>query len=128
SVFLLSVVVIPELFHVIVTIVLTLIIQIMIKRRAVVRKLNAVDSFGCSLIICTDKIGTITENKITVKVIYVNNQFVTVSGDGYSTGGIFTTGKSKLTRKNDPHLEQMLLYGTVCNDALLYVRKGHYVV
>src|SRR5699024_5438457 len=39
-----------------------------------------------------------------------------------------TTGKSKLTRKNAPHLEQMLLYGTVCNDVQLYVRKGHYVV
>src|SRR5699024_3604518 len=38
------------------------------------------------------------------------------------------TGKNKLTRKNAPHLEQMLLYGTICNDAQLYVRKGHYVV
>src|SRR5699024_12146157 len=70
----------------------------------------------------------ITENKMTVKGMYVNNQFVTVSGGGYSTGGNFTTGKSKLTRKNAPHLEQMLLYGTVCNDAQLYMRKGHYVV
>src|SRR5699024_3943985 len=126
--------------------------QRMIIRRAVVRKLNAVETLGCASIICTDKTGTITENKMTVKGMYwlltyipftyipitenkmtvkgmyVNNQFVTVSGDGYSTGGNFTTGKSKLTRKNAPHLEQMLLYGTVCNDAQLYVRKGHYVV
>src|SRR5699024_11866793 len=96
--------------------------------RAVVRKLNAVETLGCASIICTDKTGRITEHKMTVKGMYVNNQSVTVSGDGYSTGRNFTTGKNKLTRKNAPHLEQMLLYGTVCNDAKLYVRKGHYVV
>src|SRR5699024_9063723 len=100
----------------------------MIKRRAVVRKLNAVETLGCASIICTDKTGTITENKMTVKGMYVNNQFVTVSGDGYSTGGNFTTGKNKLTIKNVRHIELILLYCTICNDAQLYVRKVHYVV
>lgn len=124
----LAVAVIPEGLPAIVTVALSLGVQRMIKRRAIVRKLSAVETLGCASIICTDKTGTITQNKMTVKAMYVNNQFVHVSGEGDTLDGAFTTNKGKLTGKNASNLERMLLYGTICNDANLYVKKGHYVV
>src|SRR5699024_12702691 len=79
----LAVAVIPAGLPAIVTVALSLGVQRMIKRRAVVRKLNAVETLGCASIICTAKTATITATKMTVQRMYVNHQFATVSGGGY---------------------------------------------
>lgn len=123
----LAVAVIPEGLPAIVTVALSLGVQRMIKRKAIVRKLSAVETLGCASVICTDKTGTITENKMTVKEMYVNDQTVYVTGEGYTKTGDFYTNEKKIDR-NFPNLEPMLLYGLLCNNASLFVKKGKYMI
>src|SRR5690625_2847298 len=94
----------------IVTVALSLGVQRMIRRKAIVRKLSAVETLGCASVICSDKTGTITENQMTVKEIYLNDEHLSVSGDGYDVNGEFFLNKDKVNH-NHPNLESMLLYG-----------------
>src|SRR5690606_19371715 len=107
----------------IVTVALSLGVQRMIKRKAIVRKLSAVETLGCTSVICSDKTGTITENKMTVKEIFLGGEYLTVSGNGYDLRGDFYSNSRKVNQ-DFPHLETMLLYGMLCNHASLQVKNG----
>lgn len=119
----LAVAAIPEGLPAIVTVALSLGVQRMIRKRAIVRKLSAVETLGCASVICSDKTGTMTENQMTVKEIFLNGENVYVSGDGYQTQGDFFVGQRKLD-SSSPNLEKMLLYGMLCNNAAIMVKKG----
>lgn len=123
----LAVAAIPEGLPAIVTVALSLGVQRMIRRKSIVRKLSAVETLGCATIICSDKTGTITENEMTVKQLYVNNEFIHVSGDGYQISGDFYVNNQKVDTTY-PNIKSMLTYGLLCNHANLYVQKGKYIV
>lgn len=123
----LAVAVIPEGLPAIVTVALSLGVQRMIRRKAIVRQLSAVETLGCASVICSDKTGTITENQMTVKEMYINDQHVYVSGEGYATTGDFFVNEKKVDR-NYPNLEHMMLYSLLCNESSLLVKKGKYIV
>src|SRR5699024_4762606 len=119
----LAVAAIPEGLPAIVTVALSLGVQRMIRRKTIVRKLSSVETLGCATIICSDKTGTITENEMTVKQIFLNNRFIEVTGDGYQIEGDFFMNGNKIQGEY-PNLQSMLIYGMLCNHANIVFKKG----
>ena len=75
----LAVAAIPEALSSIVTIVLSMSTQKMVKENAIIKNLNSVESLGCVSVICSDKTGTLTQNKMTPQTIYVYNHLMKIS-------------------------------------------------
>ncbi|KRF32026.1 calcium-translocating P-type ATPase, SERCA-type [Paenibacillus sp. Soil787] len=119
----LAVAAIPEGLPAIVTIALALGVQRMIKRKAIVRKLPSVETLGCASVICSDKTGTLTQNKMTVTHLWVGGDVLEVTGDGYTpVGDIQLSGQNTDALKN-PSLSRLLHVSVLCNNATLYEEK-----
>lgn len=119
----LAVAAIPEGLPAIVTIALALGVQRMIKRRAIVRKLPSVETLGCATVICSDKTGTLTQNKMTVTKLWLGGQQFSVTGQGYDINGQFLLQNKPVDLRRYPDLRRMLQIGVLCNNARL-VKKG----
>ncbi|MDI3257154.1 MAG: HAD-IC family P-type ATPase, partial [Kyrpidia sp.] len=115
----LAVAVIPEGLPAIVTIALALGVQRMIRRRAIVRRLPAVETLGCATVICSDKTGTLTQNKMTVQELWVSGTRLRVSGAGYAPAGEFFKGDKAVDPKTHADLRRMLEIAVLCNNSEL---------
>jgi P-type Ca2+ transporter type 2C len=122
----LAVAAIPEGLPAIVTVALSLGVQKMIKRNAIVRKLPAVETLGCASVICSDKTGTMTQNKMTVTHLWSGGNTWTVDGVGYQPQGDFYRNKTRVHPKDEKSLQQMLIFGMICNHSELVMKDDDY--
>ena len=124
----LAVAAIPEGLPAIVTVALSLGVQRMIKQNAIVRKLPAVETLGCASVICSDKTGTMTQNKMTVTHAWSSGQLWTVDGNGYEPRGNFYKGEELCKTENEKALQQLLMFGLLCNHANILQKNNEYVI
>jgi calcium-translocating P-type ATPase len=110
---------IPEGLPAVMTITLSIGVQAMAQRHAIVRRLPAIEAIGSVSVICTDKTGTLTRNEMMVAAAETSEGSFTVAGDGYAPLGTITPAGD---------LSRLARAAALCNDAALHARAGQWTV
>jgi Ca2+-transporting ATPase len=120
----LAVAAVPEALPAVVVISLSIGVQKMVKRHALVRRLAAVETLGCTTVICSDKTGTLTQDEMTVRQIYAGGRLISVTGVGYEPRGEFSLSGKPIDVSQDMPVQTLMKINTLCNDTRLVSTDG----
>ncbi|MBD1930900.1 cation-translocating P-type ATPase [Trichocoleus sp. FACHB-69] len=123
-----AVAVVPEGLPAVITVTLALGTQRMVRRHALIRKLPAVETLGSVTTICSDKTGTLTQNKMVVQRVETGSQSFRVAGEGYIPTGEFYLGDQQVAVEQYPDLQTLMLGCVLCNDAMLQHEKDQWTI
>jgi magnesium-transporting ATPase (P-type) len=108
---------IPEGLLPTVTLSLAMAVQRMAKEHALVKRLSAVETLGCTSVICSDKTGTLTQNEMTVSNLWLPDQEFEVTGLGYAPVGKILAGKREVSAAGNEDLKLLLTAASLCSNA-----------
>jgi len=115
---------VPEGLLPAVTLALAMGVQRMARRHALIKRLSAVETLGCTSVICTDKTGTLTQNEMTVRDLWLGGRRLTVTGVGYAPEGQILDHGQPVPLPVDSDLRQLLTAAGLCNNARLLPPNG----
>lgn len=110
---------IPEGLLPTVTLSLAMAVQRMAKKNALVKRLSAVETLGCTSVICSDKTGTLTQNEMTICNLWLPGQELKVTGLGYAPVGKIFSGDKEIYAAGNMDLKTLLTAASLCNNARL---------
>jgi P-type Ca2+ transporter type 2C len=123
-----AVAVVPEGLPAVITVTLALGTQRMVRRNALIRKLQAVETLGSVTTICSDKTGTLTQNKMVVQAVGTAKHALRVTGEGYAPIGEFEFRGQQIAANQEADLQKLLLACVLCNDAVLQKEQGEWAI
>ena len=118
----LAVAAIPEGLTAVVTIVLSIGMNRMAERKAIVKNLLSVETLGSTTVICSDKTGTLTQNEMTITKVYTNGDEFEVEGSGYEPKGDIRDSNGDIVDDHE-QIKLLMTIASLCNDANL-TREG----
>lgn len=119
---------IPESLPTVVAVTLAAGIKRMSKQNAIIKNLSSVETLGSCTVICTDKTGTLTQNKMVIESIYIYNSQINVTGSGYVPDGLFLKENEQVDVKNHKTLSKILEIGVLCNNSDIKQQDGEWVI